>query len=152
MNNAGIAPEIDQTTATTVGQPIHLTPISTFDKTMRVNARGVFLGCKYATAQMMKQDLLSTGDRGWIINIASVAGLIGFTGCRKSSSHLSNLSFRKTTYLLTFEGDVASYCASKGAIVQLTRQVAVDYGSYKIHCNAICPGGSIHFFIISLQI
>jgi len=82
VNNAGIAPEIDQTKATNVGQPIHLTPISTFDKTMRVNARGVFLGCKYATAQMMKQDLLSSGDRGWIINIASVAGLIGFTGCR----------------------------------------------------------------------
>jgi NAD(P)-dependent dehydrogenase (short-subunit alcohol dehydrogenase family) len=35
---------------------------------------------------------------------------------------------------------VASYAASKGAVVNLTRQIGVDYGKDKIHCNAICPG------------
>jgi len=35
---------------------------------------------------------------------------------------------------------LASYSASKGAIANLTRQVACDYGKHKIHCNAICPG------------
>jgi NAD(P)-dependent dehydrogenase (short-subunit alcohol dehydrogenase family) len=56
-----------------------------FDKTMRINARGTFLGCKYAIAQMLKQDLHPSGDRGWIINLASVAGLVGFSGARESS-------------------------------------------------------------------
>jgi NAD(P)-dependent dehydrogenase (short-subunit alcohol dehydrogenase family) len=36
--------------------------------------------------------------------------------------------------------NLAAYCTSKGAIVELTRQVAVDYGKDKIHVNAICPG------------
>lgn len=34
----------------------------------------------------------------------------------------------------------AAYCASKGAVVLLTKQIAVDYASEKIHCNALCPG------------
>lgn len=34
----------------------------------------------------------------------------------------------------------ASYCASKGAVTSLTRQVACDYAEHRIHCNAICPG------------
>jgi NAD(P)-dependent dehydrogenase (short-subunit alcohol dehydrogenase family) len=38
------------------------------------------------------------------------------------------------------ECDTASYSASKGAVVNLTRQIGVDYGKDKIHCNAICPG------------
>ncbi|KAI9871562.1 MAG: hypothetical protein M1830_002751, partial [Pleopsidium flavum] len=87
----------------------------TFDKTIRVNARSVFLGCKYVTAQMLKQEVHSSGDRGWIINTASILGLVGFPGC-------------------------ASYSAAKGAVVQLTRQVAIDYAAHRIHCNAICPG------------
>lgn len=71
--------------------------VSTYDKTMvsdhqhnlnqaqpgtdmiakAVNARSVFLGMKYAVAQMMKQEPLSTGERGWIINIASIGGQVG---------------------------------------------------------------------------
>lgn len=34
----------------------------------------------------------------------------------------------------------AAYCASKGAVVLLTKQVAVEYAEDKIHCNALCPG------------
>lgn len=35
---------------------------------------------------------------------------------------------------------IACYAASKGAVANLTRQVAMDYAEDGIHCNAICPG------------
>ncbi|KAF9880489.1 hypothetical protein CkaCkLH20_02443 [Colletotrichum karsti] len=110
VNNAGISLE--------AGRPplgIHQTPVDTWDVTMSVNARSVFLGCKYAVAQMLKQDILPSGDRGWIVNISSIFGLVG-------GRH--NIS----------------YAASKGAVSNLTRQVAMDYAGDRIHCNAICPG------------
>jgi NAD(P)-dependent dehydrogenase (short-subunit alcohol dehydrogenase family) len=44
---------------------------------MRVNAKSVFLGCKYALTQMLAQVPHSSGDRGWIINISSIMGIIG---------------------------------------------------------------------------
>ena len=34
----------------------------------------------------------------------------------------------------------AAYCASKGAVTILTKQVAVEYAKHKIHCNCVCPG------------
>ena len=42
--------------------------------------------------------------------------------------------------LVGFQPNASAYCASKGAVVQLTRQIAVEYGKDKIHCNALCPG------------
>ena len=111
VNNAGIALESGAAGI----KPIYETDESTFDTTLRVNARSVFLGCKYAGIQMIKQDPHPSGDRGWIINTASVAGLRGIRGS-------------------------VSYNASKGAIVNMTKTVALDYGKHRIHCNAICPG------------
>jgi NAD(P)-dependent dehydrogenase (short-subunit alcohol dehydrogenase family) len=35
---------------------------------------------------------------------------------------------------------LASYCAAKGSVLALTRQLALDYGPDKIHVNALCPG------------
>jgi NAD(P)-dependent dehydrogenase (short-subunit alcohol dehydrogenase family) len=85
VNNAGIAIEGENPSK---DQPFHegahVTPISTWDKTMRINARGTFLGCKYAITQMLKQDLGPSGSRGWIVNMASVAGLVGVAGARMS--------------------------------------------------------------------
>jgi meso-butanediol dehydrogenase/(S,S)-butanediol dehydrogenase/diacetyl reductase len=52
---------------------------------------------------------------GAIVNLASVASFVGF------------------------ERD-AAYCASKGALLMLTRQVALEYASAGIRVNAICPG------------
>ncbi len=58
--------------------------------------------------------LLAQGG-GVIVNIASVAGLVAFPGR-------------------------AAYSASKGALIQLTRSIAVDYAARGIRCNALCPG------------
>ncbi|TVY44461.1 putative oxidoreductase [Lachnellula occidentalis] len=51
--------------------------VEAFDKTIAVNTRGPFLGMKYAIAQMMKQEPRPTGDRGWVVNISSIGGLVG---------------------------------------------------------------------------
>ncbi|KAF2493093.1 putative 2-(R)-hydroxypropyl-CoM dehydrogenase [Lophium mytilinum] len=95
---------------------LHLMDEAIWDKTMAVNAKGVFLGCKSALAQFMKQEPHPSGDRGWIVNIASVFGINGFSG-----GH-------------------GPYCASKAACLNLSKSIALDYGPDKIHCNAICPG------------
>lgn len=75
--------ETEDMSGSSLGHPLHLTPVSTFDKTLRINTRGTFLGCKYAIAQMIKQDVHPSGSRGWIINIASIAGLVGSQGAGK---------------------------------------------------------------------
>ena len=110
-NNAGIAFE------TKAPRPLGIweTPDDQFDETLRVNLRGVFLGCKYAGAQMMKQKPHSSGDRGWIINTASILGLVGWYG-------------------------TSSYSSAKGGVVNLTRTAALDFAPHRIHCNTICPG------------
>lgn len=110
VNNAGIAPDASEP------HPIWEMPLETFDSTWKVNARGVFLGCKYAGTQMMRQERLQNDHRaGTIINMASVLGVLGKSG-------------------------TSSYAASKGAVIALTRTVAMDYAPHHIHCNSILPG------------
>lgn len=86
VNNAGITER-----ATTNSPPgrTHEQSEHTWDKVMAVNAKGVWLGTKFAVAQMLKQELHPSGDRGWIINICSIMGLIAI-------------------------GTASTYCASKG--------------------------------------
>ena len=119
VNNAGIAPDILGIAAQPGGLRAHETPTDTWDSTMKVNTRGVFLGCKYALQQFLVQTPLppnNRGDstRGWIINVASLAGLVGFAGA-------------------------SSYTMSKHAVVGLTKTIGLDYAKDRIHCNAICP-------------
>ncbi|KAJ5162772.1 uncharacterized protein N7500_004602 [Penicillium coprophilum] len=109
VNNAGISLE-SRTPAL-----LHLTDETIWETTMRINAKSVFLGCKYALAQMLAQEPHPSGDRGWIINISSIMSMVGGP-------------------------ELPSYCASKGAVSSLTRQIALDYGPHNIHINAICPG------------
>jgi 2-keto-3-deoxy-L-fuconate dehydrogenase len=84
--------------------------VEEWDRVFAVNVRGVFLGCKYAARQMLAQD-----GGGVIVNTASVAGLIGLR-------------------------DRAAYCASKGAVITLTKQIAVQYATRGVRCNCVCPG------------
>ncbi|KAI1429210.1 NAD(P)-binding protein [Xylaria sp. FL1777] len=110
VNNAGISLESSRPPTR-----VHETPESVWDTTMAVNTKSVFLGSKYAVNQMLQQDKHKSGHGGWIINIASIYGIVGGR-------------------------IIPSYAASKAAVVNLTRQVALDYAEHKIHCNVICPG------------
>jgi NAD(P)-dependent dehydrogenase (short-subunit alcohol dehydrogenase family) len=86
-----------------------------YDTVMSVNVKGVWLGCRYAIIQMLKQEPLETGSRGKIVNISSVAGLIGI-------------------------GLHPAYGPLKAAVINLTRRLAVTYGPQRINVNAVCPG------------
>ena len=86
------------------------TSLEDWECVMRVNARGVFLCAREGVRQMLAQ---SPGG-GVIINMASVAAMIGIE--------------RRLPY-----------CASKGAVLALTRSIAIDFVSQGIRCNAICP-------------
>ena len=81
-----------------------------WDQIMDVNLKGVFLCSKHVLQHMIEEDI--SGD---VINIGSIAGLVGY-------------------------GETAAYCASKGGIVELTREMALDYGDYGINVNAVDPG------------
>lgn len=83
INNAGIALESLNNRGPRL---VHETDESTYTKTMDVNAKSVFLGCKFAVEQFRRQGLDSAGNRGFIINISSVYGLTGAEGHGVSSS------------------------------------------------------------------
>ncbi len=85
-----------------------------WDAIMAVNLRGVFLGCKRAIAAMVEQEPIDE-VRGRVINISSQHGMVGPPG------HVA-------------------YAASKGGVVNLTRQLAVDYGPRGVLVNAVAPG------------
>jgi NAD(P)-dependent dehydrogenase (short-subunit alcohol dehydrogenase family) len=85
-----------------------------WDAIMHVGLRGVFLCCKRAVQQMLVQEPVAEA-RGRIVNISSQHGMIGAPG------HVA-------------------YCTAKGGIVNLTRQLAVDFGPRGIIVNAIAPG------------
>lgn len=81
-----------------------------WDKTMAVNAKGVFLGCKYGIPAMLRS------GGGSVINTASFVALVGAA----------------TPQL--------AYTASKGAVLALTRELAVVHAREGIRVNALCPG------------
>lgn len=75
VNNAGIALETDK-------GPKSIWDVyeEMWDTTMAVNAKGVMLGCKHAARVMMNQEPHPSGDRGSIINLSSIFGLVGNAG------------------------------------------------------------------------
>jgi NAD(P)-dependent dehydrogenase (short-subunit alcohol dehydrogenase family) len=85
-----------------------LTP-AVWERVIGINLTGTFFGCRRALAEMLPR------GAGRIVNIASVAGLVG-------------------------SGGGPAYTASKHGVVGLTRQLAVTYAARGVTVNAICPG------------
>ena len=81
-----------------------------WDRTLAVNLKGIFLCCKHGIPEMIK------GGGGSVINIASFVALVG---CSVPQD---------------------AYTASKGAIIALTKSLAVQFGPRGVRSNAICPG------------
>jgi NAD(P)-dependent dehydrogenase (short-subunit alcohol dehydrogenase family) len=86
------------------------TSVDDWDRVMAVNVRGVFLGCKYAIPQMLEQ------GSGSVINISSFVALVGCSNPQDA------------------------YTASKGAVLALTKSLAVQFAPRGVRTNAICPG------------
>lgn len=110
VNNAGrawVAPPEDM-------------PLERWRQVLDLNITGPFLCAQAFGREMIK------ARRGKIINIASIAGLIG----RNPKAYNS-----------------IAYGASKGALVNFTRDLAVKWASYNIHVNCICPG----FFVTPIN-
>ena len=97
VNNAGIG---------LVGG-VEQTELADFERLFRVNVQGMFLVTRAAMPLLL-------ASRGSIVNIGSVAGLVGI----------------KKRF---------AYCATKGAVIAMTRQLAVEYPT-EIRANCICPG------------
>lgn len=102
MNNAGVMLDGDD-------DAIH-TDEQVWDRTIRVNLKGVFLGCKYGIAALLR------AGGGSVINTASFVALLGAA----------------TPQL--------AYTASKGGVLAMTRELAVIHARQNIRVNALCPG------------
>jgi glucose 1-dehydrogenase len=95
-------------------KPLLDTDEEDWDAIMAVNLRGPYLLCRAAVRQMLTQEPVDE-VRGRIVNITSQHGMVGAPGA-------------------------FAYSVSKGGLVQLTRQVAVEHGRDGIVCNAVAPG------------
>jgi NAD(P)-dependent dehydrogenase (short-subunit alcohol dehydrogenase family) len=96
------------------GGPVHLLDAASWNQVLTVNLTGTFFVVKHAVRHMLGQERVD-GERGAIVTLASVEGLEGTAGG-------------------------SAYNASKGGVVMLTKNVAIDYGPRGVRANAICPG------------
>jgi NAD(P)-dependent dehydrogenase (short-subunit alcohol dehydrogenase family) len=86
------------------------TPDEVFDQVMAVNVKGVFYGCKHGIPALLR------AGGGSIINTASFVAVMGAATSQ------------------------VAYTASKGAVLAMTREIAVEYARRGIRANALCPG------------
>ena len=101
-NNAGIMPPDDDSILTT--------DADAWDRVQAVNAKGVFLCCKFGIPRLLER------SGGSVINVASFVALMG-----AATSQIA-------------------YTASKGAVLSMSRELAVQFARQGVRVNALCPG------------
>jgi len=99
VNNAGIA----------VLKPLEQLSLAEWNRQLEVNLTSVFLGCKHAAAALRRS------GGGSIVNLSSVAGMIGLRSC-------------------------VAYGASKGGVRTATKAIALELSGDGIRCNSVHPG------------
>lgn len=97
--------------------PIHECTVEGWDMTMTTNVKSTFLMCRAVVRQMLRQSLAPQGQRGAILNMASVLAVA------PEPQHFAT----------------HAYAASKGAIISLTQAMAAYYAPHKIRVNAVAP-------------
>jgi NAD(P)-dependent dehydrogenase (short-subunit alcohol dehydrogenase family) len=97
--------------------PIHECTPEGWDVTMTTNVKTMFLMCREVVRQMLQQPLSAQGQRGAILNMASVLAVA------PEPQHFAT----------------HAYAASKGAIISLTQAMAAYYAPHKIRVNAVAP-------------
>ena len=116
VNNAG------NVVSTPENKPLEQRPLAEWEFTVDVNMKGVFLCAKHVVAKAMKP-----ARSGAIVNIASVAGMVG-------KDH--------RVYQGTPMGGVTiDYVAAKGGVISMTREMACWLAADNIRVNCISPGG-----------
>jgi NAD(P)-dependent dehydrogenase (short-subunit alcohol dehydrogenase family) len=96
------------------GGAVHMIDTQEWNRVVGVNLFGTFLTAKHAIARMLEQPLVEA-ERGSVVTIASIEGIEGTAGG-------------------------SAYSASKGGVVILTKNMAIDYAGRGIRVNTICPG------------
>ncbi len=110
VESAGRLDALFNVAGTNLAKTVEETEDDEWLRILDVNLTSVYRCSKYALPELKKR-------RGAIVNISSIAGLIG-------------------------EGRCAAYSASKGGVVLLTRNMAMDFAGDGVRVNAICPAGA----------